>query len=399
MWEFAKRTKGVNESETLAMSAKAAALKAAGHDVISLAAGEPDAPTPDPVQQAATDAMHRGFTRYAPPQGYLALREAIAAKTHRDYGYPVHPDEVFVTGGAKMALYLALQTLLDPGDSVLLPTPAWVSYRAMVELCGAQVIPIPLDESQHFALDLDKLKGCAVPLKTRGIILNTPHSPTGTVLTREELMRLAGWALQRNLWIMVDEVYDKLVYEGNHVPMASLGPEVQSQTITINSFSKTYSMTGWRLGYAIAPKKVIAKMTAIQSQSLSHPTSFVQMAGIAALKLPQSHLEHMCKTFRERRDFCVARLNEVNPLMKFGVPHGAFYFFVDVQPWLQTFGKSDAEFCHYFLEKYHVGVVPGSAFGKDGYVRLSYASSLDQLKKGLSRFAQCINEINEKPRA
>lgn len=248
------------------ISAKAAELKAKGLDVISLAAGEPDMNTPEPIQKAATEAMAQGITKYTPAPGFLALREAIAESVSNRNGFEVHPDEVIVTSGAKHAIYLTLQCLVEPGDAVLLPTPGWVSYIPMVELAGAQIIPLPLFEEDGFKVNVDRWKGMAIPSNVKGIILNSPNNPTGMSYSKQEMIRLVGWAMQRNLWILSDEIYEQILYDGAlHTSIAALGPEARNCTITVSGFSKSHSMTGWRLGYAIAEKELVKKLSALQS--------------------------------------------------------------------------------------------------------------------------------------
>ncbi len=368
------------------VSAKAAELKAQGIDVISLAVGEPDFNTPEPIQRAATKAMQDGITKYTPAGGFLALREAIAETVTRDNKFNVSADEVIVTCGAKHALYLALQCLVEPGDSVLMPTPAWVSYTPMIELAGAQVIPLPMFEEDGFRANVDRWKGMAIPASAKGIILNSPNNPTGVVYPREDLIRLVGWALQRNLWILSDEIYEKIIYDGaEHVSIASLGPEVKSHTITVSGFSKSHCMTGWRLGWGISDKDLIKKMTAMQSQSNSHVSSIVQMAAITAAKLPAHYVSDMVVAFERRRQFCLERLSRLSDYVTFVRPNGAFYFWLNFSKFLAGKKMNDGELCRDLLEKAHVGLVPGSSFGLKNYVRLSYATNEEILGKAFDR--------------
>jgi len=386
MLKLATRVSALKSSSIMEISAKAQELKNLGLDVISLAAGEPDFNTPEPIQAAATKAMADGITKYTPAQGFLALREVIAQKVTQENGFQVSPDEIIITGGAKHAIYLALQCLAEPGDCVLVPTPAWVSYTPMIELAGAGIIPLPLPEEDGFRLNVDHWKGMAIPPNAKGIILNSPNNPTGIVYSREDLIRVVGWALQRNLWILADEIYEKILYDDvRHTSIASLGPEVKSHTITISGFSKSYCMTGWRLGWAIADRELIAKMAALQSQSNSHVTSFVQWAGITAAKLPSHYIDSMVVEFEKRRKFCIEKLNKLSPFLSYAEPQGAFYFFINLSKWLTPRKMTDTEFCKELLSKQHVGLVPGSSFGKEKYVRLSYATSRDNLEKAFDR--------------
>jgi aspartate aminotransferase len=386
MLKTASRVNSLKSSSIMEISAKAQELQSQGHDVISLAAGEPDFNTPEAIQKAATQAMADGITKYAPAPGFLALREVIAEMVTRENHFQVSPDEVIVTSGAKHALYLALQCLTEPGDAVLVPTPAWVSYTPMIELAGAQIIPLPLFEEDGFRANVDRWKGMAIPSNARGIILNSPNNPTGVVYNREDLIRLVGWALQRNLWIISDEIYEKILYDAaKHYSVASLGPEVKSHTITISGFSKSYCMTGWRLGWAIADKDVIKKMVALQSQSTSHVTSFVQWAGITAARLPEQHIQSLVKAFDKRRNYCMGRLNKLSDALTYVRPTGAFYFFINLSRWLNEHKMNDVELCKELLIKQHVGGVPGSSFGKEKFIRLSYATSQENLEKAFDR--------------
>ena len=261
-------------SVIMEISAASQQLKAQGHDVISLAAGEPDFNTPEIIQKAASKAMKDGITRYTPSAGFLALREAIAEKVTRENNFGVTPQQVVVTVGAKHAIYLAIQCLVESGDSVLLPTPAWVSYGPIVELAGAGIVPLPLYEEDGFRINVERWKGLAIPKNAKGIIVNSPNNPTGASYSKEDLIGLAAWALQRNLWIISDEIYQDILYDGvTHTSIASLGPEVSGQVITIGGTSKSCCMTGWRLGWAVAENQLIAKMAALQSHCNSHVTS------------------------------------------------------------------------------------------------------------------------------
>lgn len=386
MLKLASRVAALQSSSIMDIAAQAGALKAKGVDVVTLAAGEPDFNTPEEIQAAATKAMAEGITKYTPSAGFNALREAIAEKVTRENGFPVKAEEVLITSGAKHALYFALQTLAEAGDAVLVPTPGWVSYHAMVELTGAQMIPLPIYEEDGFQLNVDRWKGMAIPPNARGILINSPNNPTGVAYSREQLKKFVGWALQRNLWILSDEIYEKILYDGaEHVSIASLGPEVRNHTITVSGFSKSHCMTGWRLGWAIGPADIIKKMSALQSQSISHVTSFVQWAGLTAAKLPASKIDEMVDKFDERRQYCLGRLEKMTEYCTYHRPNGAFYFFVNFSKFLNKVGKSDAEMCKELLSDHHVAIIPGSAFGKEKFVRISYANNIENLKKAFDR--------------
>jgi len=390
--KLSSRVGSLKSSSIMDISNKAQELKAQGLDVVSLAAGEPDFDTPKVIQEAATKAMADGITRYTPSAGFLALRQVLAEKITSENGFSAAPDEIVITSGAKHALYLALQALVDPGDLVLVPTPGWVSYSAMVELAGGKIMPLPCHEEDGYRVNIDRWKNLAIPSNARGIILNSPNNPTGVVYTREDLIRLVGWAMQRNLWIISDEIYEKILYDGAvHTSVAALGPEVKSQTLTISGFSKSYCMTGWRLGWATGDKELIKKMVAMQSQSNSHVTAFVQWAGITAAKLPKSQVEQMVEVFDRRRRYCMKRLDALSSHLSYAVPQGAFYVFINLTKFLTPRKMTDVEFCQELLSKYHVGTVPGSAFYKDNCMRISYATSDANLEKAFDRLEKFLN--------
>ncbi len=383
---LSSRVSHLKSSAIMDIAATANDLKAKGVDVVSLAAGEPDFNTPEPIQRAATEAMAKGITKYTPSAGFPQLREVLADKITNENGFQVHPDEIVITCGAKHAIFMALQCLLEPGDVVLMPTPAWVSYTPMIELAGATIFPLPLFEEDHYRVNVDRWKGLAIPPTAKGIIINSPNNPTGMVYNQDDLKRFAAWALSRNLWIMSDEIYEKMIYDGEtHVSTASLGPEVKANTITINGFSKSYCMTGWRLGWAIGDKELIKKMSAYQSQSNSHVTSFVQWAGLTAAKSPESTVENMRQTFEKRRNYCMERLNALSEYLTYTPPKGAFYFFVNFSKFLTPKKMSDFELCKALLDRHHVALVPGSSFGKEKSIRMSYATSDENLKKAFDR--------------
>jgi len=391
MLKFSSRIQPLKASSIMEISAKAQDLKMKGFDVVSLAAGEPDFNTPQEIQEAVTRAMAEGITRYAPAPGFLAVRESIAEMVSRENGYDVSPDEVTIVSGAKHGLYLSFQCLLDPGEAVLIPTPAWVSYSPMIELTGAQIIPLPLFEEDGYRPNIDRWKGLAIPPNAKGIILNSPNNPTGVVYSKEDLTQLVSWALQRNLWILSDEIYEKILYDGvKHVSVAALGPEAKSNTITISGFSKSYAMTGWRLGWTIAPKEFSKKLASLQSQSNSHTTSFVQWAALTAAKLPPSFLETTIAEFDKRRHYCMQRLDNLKSYLTYTRPQGAFYLFINLHPYLSKTKKTDFEFAQAILEKEYLAVVPGSFFGKDHSLRISYATSIKQLEKAFDRLERFL---------
>ena len=392
MLKIANRVKALKSSSIMAISARAAELKSEGHEVISLAAGEPDFNTPELIQQAATKAMKDGITKYTPATGFQSLREAIAKKISVENGFPVDPEEVLITSGAKHGLYLALQCLVDPGEAILIPTPAWVSYSPMIELAGASVIPLPLYEEDGYRPNVERWKGMAIPPNAKGIIIKSPNNPTGVVYSREELIKLTGWALQRNLWIISDEIYEKIIYDNlTHTSISALGPEAKKATITVSGFSKSYAMTGWRFGWVIADRPFIAKMASLQSQSNSHVTSFVQWAAITACTLPPEIGNFMVAEFDKRRRYCMDRLDKMGAHLSYSRPTGAFYIFINLSKWLIQKKMTDLEFCKELLNKEYVGAVPGSSFGKEHSIRISYATNIDNLKKAFDRIEAYLN--------
>ncbi len=384
--KFAQRVQALKSSSIMEISAQAADLKAKGHDVISLAAGEPDFNTPEAIQQAATKAMADGITKYTPAPGFLALREAVADKVTRENGFKVSAEEVLITCGAKHAIYLMLQTMVDPGDVILVPTPAWVSYGPMIELCGAKIYPLPLFEEDGYRPNVERWKNLSLPPNATGMFINSPNNPTGVTYTREELTRVVGWAMQRNLWIMSDEIYEKILYDGaEHVSVAALGPEIAQHTVTISGFSKSHAMTGWRLGWSIGDKELVKRMSALQSQCNSHVTSFVQWAALTAAKMPDTTVTTMVAEFDKRRRYVMERLDKLKGACRYVRPTGAFYFYVNFAPWLTERSMTDIEFCKALLTKQYVGLVPGSTFGKENSIRLSYATSMTNLEKAFDR--------------
>lgn len=389
--KLATRVNTLKSSAIMEIAARAAELKTMGHDVISLAAGEPDFNTPEAIQNAATKAMAEGITRYTPAPGFLALREAVAELVTRENGFQVSPEEVVITSGAKHAIYLALQCLVEQGDTVLVPTPAWVSYSPMIELSGANFLPLPLFEEDGYRINVDRWKGMPIPANAKGIIINSPNNPTGVVYSREDLVRLVGWAMQRNLWIMSDEIYEKILYDGaKHHSTASLGPEVKNCTVTISGFSKSHCMTGWRLGWAIAEKEVIKKMSALQSQANSHVTSFVQWAALTAAKMPPQTVTTMVEAFDKRRQYVMGRLDKLSEHLTYVRPTGAFYFYINLSKFLTPRKMTDVEFCKELLVNQHVGVVPGASFGKEKCIRISYATSQANLEKAFDRIEKFL---------
>lgn len=382
-------------SPTLQVSQRAKELRAQGFEILDLSAGEPDFATPEPVCQAARQALADGWTRYTPVAGIPELREKICEAIYAEKGLSYHPDQVVVSTGAKQALFNAILATISPGDEVLLPSPYWVSYTSQIQLAGGRPVFIPTQAKQNFALD-PALVAAAITPKTRMLILNSPNNPTGAVYPVSTLRALADLALEHRLWLLCDEIYDRLVYHGSHVisPMQK-NPAILDQAILINGFSKAYAMTGWRLGYMIAPLPIAKAAIALQGAVSSGGNSIAQRAALAALDLPPSVIEGMRFTFERRLDAMLSALSSI-PGLFVPRPSGTFYVFPDVSSYL---GKvtpkglsipDTASLARYLLEDAHVAVVPGEAFGAPGHLRLSYATHDHTLQRAVSRLRQAL---------
>jgi aspartate aminotransferase len=375
-------------SATIAAAAKARELRSKGVDVLEFTLGEPDFVTPSHICDAAKAAMDQGHTHYTPATGLPALKQAVCDAFDRDYGVRYQPSEVTVSNGAKHAIHNVLTVCCEPGDEVIIPTPFWVSYSALVELVGAVPVLVETTEESGFCMTADQLRD-AITDKTRMLMLNSPSNPTGAVYPVETLEALAQVAVEKDIIVMSDEIYDKLIYNGYEFrTFASFGDEVRSRTVIINGVSKAYAMTGWRIGWTLAPENVSAAINRLQSQQTSNPCSISQHAAIAALNGPQECLSEMLEKFQERRDYVLERLRAI-PGLTFADPGGAFYAFFNVS---SHFGRplpggavvdNSSDFCTALLENAHVALVTGDAFGAPGYVRLSFATSMDRITAGL----------------
>ncbi len=395
---LAERVINLKPSPTLAVDAKAKALKAQGADIINLSAGEPDFDTPGHIKDAAIAAIKEGFTKYTPVAGIVELRQAIIDKLKRDYSTEYGLDEVVVSTGGKQGLYNCFQAILDPGHEVIIPVPYWVSYPAMVELAGGRPVFLQCEAETNFDIDLDRLSSL-VTEKTRALIINSPSNPTGSVYSRQTLEALAKMAVEKGFYIITDDIYDEIRFDG-HGPEnpVSVFPDAREHVIIANGVSKTYAMTGWRIGYLAGPQLVIKAATKIQSQSTSNPNSIAQKAAHAALSGPQDCVKEMVRAFKERRDFIVERLNKISGI-KCNTPQGAFYVFPDVSFF---FGRSAGDFeikgslelADYLLEKAKVACVPGIAFGDDRFIRFSYATSKEQIEEGLNRLEKALAALS-----
>ena len=379
--EISARAAQLTPSLTLSIDSKAKAMKAEGLDVCGFGAGEPDFDTPEHIKKAAVDALAAGFTKYTPSSGIPELRQAIAEKLATDNQLTYRASQVVVSNGAKHACYNAILATCQPGDEVLIPSPYWVSYPDMVRLAGAEPVIVPTMERMQWKMRAEDFENAMTP-RTKMLILNSPGNPTGSVYTREELQAIVEVAAEEDIYILSDEIYEKLVYDDvKHVSIASISKEAMDLTITVNGFSKSYAMTGWRLGYLAAPEAVAKAVDSIQSHSTSHPASFVQRGGLVALKGDQQPLADMREEFDMRRHYMIDRISKI-PNVTAVKPQGAFYVLVNIS----QLGLTSQNFADRLLSKANVAVVPGAAFGDDRTVRLSYATSIDIIKKGLDRF-------------
>jgi aspartate aminotransferase len=385
---LADRARRLTPSPTLALSARARALRAQGIDVLSFTAGEPDFDTPERVKEAAVRAIREGHTKYTDAGGIPELKSAICAKLKRDSGVAYESGEVIASVGAKHTLYNICAVLVNPGDEVIVPAPYWVSYTEQVRLCEGVPVVVRCDERRGFQLDLTALRHAVTP-RTKFLLLNSPNNPSGAVYPRSDLERVAALALERGFHVVSDECYDALSYEGPVPSIAALGPEIKARTIVVNTCSKAYAMTGWRLGFAAGPREIVKAMSDLQGQCTSNPTSIAQWAAVEALGGPQDEVAKMAGEFDQRRRVIVAGLNRISG-WKCPMPQGAFYAFPDVSG---LFGRrfngqalhGSADVTAFLLEAARVAVVPGADFGSDRHLRISYACGLDQIREGLAR--------------
>jgi aspartate aminotransferase len=391
------RAQKIKPSPTLAIDSRAKAMKASGIDVISFGVGEPDFDTPDNIKEAACRAIRDGFTKYTAVGGIDPLKDAIIDKFQKDNRLAYKREEILVSCGAKHSLYNIAQALYGPGDEVIIPSPYWVSYPDQVLLNDATPVFVKTLESDSFMVRPEALEAC-ITKNTKALILNSPSNPTGMLYEKRALEKIAELAVRHDFYIISDEIYEVLVYDDfAHVSIASLGEEVKAKTIVVNGLSKSHAMTGWRLGYAAGPAEVIKAMTNIQSQSTSNPNSMTQKAAVEALKGPQEFIATMRTEFDRRRKFVVSELNTI-PGMSCIMPNGAFYAFPNTAKiYGSRFGdktiNSSTDLALYFLEEAKVALVQGEAFGDDNYVRISYATSMDDISKGLERIRQALQNL------
>ncbi|MRG88278.1 pyridoxal phosphate-dependent aminotransferase [Salinibacillus xinjiangensis] len=388
--KLAERVQALTPSSTLAITAKAKALKQEGHDVIGLGAGEPDFNTPEHILDAAKKAMDEGKTKYTPSGGMVELKQAIQAKFKRDQQLSFKESEVIVTIGAKHALYTLFQVLLNPGDEVIVPAPFWVSYPEQIKLAQGKPVVIEAKESNEFKLTPDQIEA-AITDKTKAIILNSPSNPTGVIYSRDELQAIGDVCLRHNILIVSDEIYEKLIYgDVEHTSIAQLSEDLKNQTVIINGVSKSHSMTGWRIGYAAGNEAIIKAMTNLASHSTSNPTSIAQYAALEAYSSSEEEVETMKKAFEERLNKLYEWVTDL-PGVSCVKPKGAFYLFPNVKEAATNCGFNNVDdWVKALLEEEKVALVPGSGFGADENVRLSYATSLDQLEEAAKRIKRFI---------
>jgi aspartate aminotransferase len=394
---ISKRAQSIKPSPTLATAAKAKAMKAQGIDVVDFGVGEPDFDTPENVKQAGIKAIQSGFTKYTPAGGTDELKEAVIEKFKRDNNLTYEKPQILISCGAKHSLYNIAEALFDPGDEIIIPSPYWVSYPDQVLLNDATPVIVETTEAEGFKLSAQKLEK-AITKKTKALVLNSPSNPTGLAYDRKTLEGIAAIAVKHGIYVISDEIYEKLLYDGfTHVSIASLSQEIKGLTIVVNGVSKSHAMTGWRIGYAAGPKDVITAMANIQSQSTSNPCSISQKAALEALRGPQDFIGTMNVEFDKRRKYMVERLNRI-PGISCLMPVGAFYAFPNVA---KLYGKSvqgktmknSSDLATYLLEEAKVALVSGDAFGADPYIRLSYATSMENIQKGLDRIEKAVSAL------
>jgi aspartate aminotransferase len=395
--KLAKRVSSIKPSATLEITARVAAMRAEGIDVIGFGAGEPDFDTPEHIKKAAIEALKKGHTKYTPVSGINPLKDAIIAKLERDNRLAYNREEIIVSCGAKHVLYNIAQAMFEEGMEVIIPAPYWVSYPELVTLAGAAAVFVDTTEEERFLLSADKFEK-AITKRTRALILNYPSNPTGTTYDLDTLEDIAKAAVKHNIYIISDEVYEKILYtDFHHISIASLNEKIKELTIVVNGLSKAYAMTGWRLGYAAGNKELIAAMSNIQSQSTSNPTSFAQYGGVDALNGSQDEIPKMRDEFKERRDYIVRRLNMMKGVSCFN-PAGTFYVFPKISSY---YGKgfkghpikNSLDMTEYLLKEGRVAVVPGVTFGADDYLRLSYAISMKHIEEGLNRIEESLAKL------
>jgi len=387
---LAKRVQHISASPTLAITALVNKMKREGKDVISFAAGEPDFDTPKHIKKAAISAINQGFTKYTATSGIIELKLAICEKFKKDNNLIYKPENILVSNGAKQCLYNLIQALVDPNDEVLIQIPYWVSYEEMVKLAGGKCVFIK--PNIGLKITADQIEKAITP-KTKILILNSPSNPTGVVYDKKELEEIAQVLVKYNIIVISDEIYEKLIYGKKHYSIASINDKIKKLTVVVNGASKSYAMTGWRIGYCAGPKEIIKSASSLQDHSTSNPNSIAQKAVTAALTGSEDCIQEMAREYRKRRDYTIDRLRTIKGI-KVEEPNGAFYVFVDVSKLYNKNVADSVSFCTALLKQFFVGCIPGSAFGDDRYIRLSFATSLDNIKEGLQRLDKFANVLS-----
>ncbi|MDR1245343.1 MAG: pyridoxal phosphate-dependent aminotransferase [Endomicrobium sp.] len=393
---ISKRVQSIKPSPTLAIDAKAKALKEQGVDIINFGVGEPDFDTPQSIKNAAINAISSGFTKYCPVPGTLEIKNAIIEKLKRDTSLVYAPEQIIVSSGAKHSLYNLFQSIINDGDEVIVPAPYWVSYPDMIALAGGKSVIVQTTDKTNFKATPENIEKALTP-KTKAIVINSPSNPTGVTYSQEELKAIADVCVKHKILIISDDIYEKLVYDNfKFTSIAQVSPQAKELTIIINGVSKAYAMTGWRIGYAAGPKDIISAMSKIQSQSTSNACSISIKAAVEALNGSQECVKDMIKEFEKRRDYIVTRLNAIRGITC-RKPEGAFYVFPNIKELLgKAFNSktinTDLEFADYLLNYAKIAVVPGTAFGAEGYIRLSYATSLENIKSGMDRLETALKK-------
>jgi len=385
---LAKRLSKVKPSSTLAITSKAKRLKSEGKDVVSFGAGEPDFDTPNNIKEAACDALKAGFTKYTPTTGIPELKSLIVEKFKKDNALEYNPKQIVVSCGAKHSIFNAIYALIEQGDEVIIPSPFWVSYPEMVNLCQGTIRFINTSAKSSFKLNAQELKNNLNP-KTKLLILNSPSNPVGCVYTKDELKAIAEICVKNKIFVLSDEIYEKIIFDGlKHISIASFNQEIYDLTITVNGLSKSHSMTGWRIGYSAMHEHIAEAISRIQDHSTSNPSSISQKAAVAALSTGNDFPDKMRIEFEKRRNYCMERLDKIKKI-GYIKPEGAFYIFCDIS----KTKISSLEFANRLLEDALVAVIPGNSFGRDDYIRISFATSIEQLKKGINRIETWVNKL------
>ncbi|MDI3476957.1 MAG: aspartate aminotransferase [Thermoanaerobacterium sp.] len=394
--KLSEKARSISPSLTLDITAKANKMRTLGIDVIGFGAGEPDFDTPDYIKKAAIEAIEKGYTKYTPTSGIIELKEAIVSKLKNDNNLSYETSEIVVSNGAKQSIYNTLCAILNPGDEVLIPSPYWLSYPEMVKLANGVPIFVETDERNNFKVTVEQLEK-AISDRTKAIIINSPNNPTGAVYNETELKNIADLAVKHNIFIISDEIYEKLIYDGKHISIASFNDEIKNLTVVINGMSKAYSMTGWRIGYSASNKEIASLINNIQSHTTSNPNTIAQYASVRALSTGNDIIENMVNEFKQRRDYIVERINKIDGLTCLK-PQGAFYVIVNISKYIgmNISGKKingSIDFANFVLEKAKVAVIPCLPFGNDNYIRLSYATSIQNIEEGLNRIENLLKNI------